>query len=281
MAIAETDALDVDADRDDVEFLLGLARAFGGAILFALPMFMTMEMWEIGASIDAGRFLAFLVMGLLVMILLAYYSGFEEADGPLDALLDGIVAFGVGMVTSIAILWVLGILKAGSSFSDVVGMAAVQAVPAGMGAVLARKQLGAGDQAGATRKGYAAELFLMLAGALFMALNVAPTEEMLLIAVSMTPGRTMGLMALSVILLHLFVYTVGFAGQEERAEGVGFWRTFLHFTVAGYGLVLVASCYVLWTFGSLDGGSLSLAATTSVVLGFPAALGAGIARLVV
>ncbi|MBC8130051.1 MAG: TIGR02587 family membrane protein [Rhizobiaceae bacterium] len=269
-------------DRDgDGEFLIGLARAFGGAILFALPLFMTMEMWTIGTSVEPARFLAFLVVGLLIMMLLARYSGFEESDGPLDSVLDGFVAFGVGMITGATLLWMFGVLERESGIGGLVGMAAVQAVPAGMGAVLARKQLGGGREEGSARAGYVAQLFLMMAGALFMAFNVAPTEEMVLIAISMTPGKTIGLMALSIVLLHVFVYTIGFAGQEERAEGAGFWKTFLHFTLAGYGLALVSSGYVLWTFGSMDGASLSFLAAMAVVLGFPAALGAGIARLVV
>jgi hypothetical protein len=31
-------------------FLVGLGRAFGGALIFSLPMLMTMEMWWLGFS---------------------------------------------------------------------------------------------------------------------------------------------------------------------------------------------------------------------------------------
>lgn len=34
-------------------FALGLVRAFGGGILFAFPMLMTMEMWWLGFSISS------------------------------------------------------------------------------------------------------------------------------------------------------------------------------------------------------------------------------------
>ena len=111
--------------------------------------------------------------------------------------------------------------------------------------------------------------------------NVAPTEEMILITFAMDPTHLIGLMACSVLLLHALVYTVGFAGQERQAEGVGPWTTFLTYTLAGYGLALLLSAYVLWTFGRTDDASLSLVAMMAVVLAFPASLGAGIARLVV
>jgi len=32
-------------------FLVGLARAFAGAILFSFPILMTMEMWSLGFAI--------------------------------------------------------------------------------------------------------------------------------------------------------------------------------------------------------------------------------------
>ena len=71
------------------------------------------------------------------------------------------------------------------------------------------------------------------------------------------------------------------AGQEARPENAGFGRTFLHFTVAGYGIALLVSLYVLWTFERTDGASIEVVAMMAVVLGFPAALGAATARLIV
>jgi uncharacterized membrane protein len=86
---------------------------------------------------------------------------------------------------------------------------------------------------------------------------------------------------ISIILLHVFVYTVGFSGQEIRPEGGTFLSTFLHFTLAGYGIALLVSLYVLWTFGRTEEVALAQIAMMAVVLAFPAALGAAIARLVI
>ena len=62
---------------------------------------------------------------------------------------------------------------------------------------------------------------------------------------------------------------------------MGFWTTFFTYTLAGYGLALLLSAYVLWTFGRTDNVSLPMVAMMTVMLAFPASLGAGIARLVV
>ena len=78
----------------------------------------------------------------------------------------------------------------------------------------------------------------MLAGALYFAMNLAPTEEMRLIAYLTTPSGALGLMVVSMVLLHVIVFEAGFAGQEEKETPL---RAFLHFTLPGYALCLAAS----------------------------------------
>ena len=53
----------------------------------------------------------------------------------------------------------------------------------------------AGDEDEAS---YPGELFLMVAGALFLALNMAPTEEMILIAYRMSPIHVAALLVVSI-----------------------------------------------------------------------------------
>ena len=152
------------------------------------------------------------------------------------------------------------------------------------GALIANKQLGATEgvdrDAERWRATYAGQLFLMLAGALFLSFNVAPTEEMALIAYRMTPWHGLALVTVSILALHAFVYSVGFAGQEEGHARGGV-ATFLHYTLVGYGIAVAASLYVLWTFGRTDGAAVAEIATMAAVLAFPGAIGAAIARLLV
>ena len=67
-------ALDALARRNR-EFLTGLARAFGGAIFFSLPLLMTMEMWFLGFYMDRVRlalFVVFMIPMLIVLGLVTY-----------------------------------------------------------------------------------------------------------------------------------------------------------------------------------------------------------------
>lgn len=264
------------------DFLTGLGRAFGGAVLFSFPLLMTAEMWDLGATMDRLRLAVFIGAALPVTAGLAWYCGFEETANPREALEDALVAFGVGFVASAAILLLIGQISVDMSFGELVGRIGIQTVPAAIGAVVARRQLGGRDEVDRQeRTSYPGELFLMAAGAVFIAFNVAPTEEMILIAASMTARHSVGLIVLSVLMLHVLVYQVGFAGQEERPGYAGFGLTFMHFTLAGYGIALGVSLAVLWTFERTVGAGIADVATMAVVLGFPAALGAAVARLIV
>lgn len=257
----------------------GLARACAGALIFSFPLLMTMEMWELGFHMGRLRLALFVTVTAAVVFGLSRFAGFRDDTTFLDDLLDALAALLVGFVVTFALLAVMGLVGPHMAFREALGMVAVQAAPASMGAVLANKQLQAGIERHSKedRAGYVGQLFLMLAGALFLAFNVAPTEEMILIGYKMTPWHGVALILLSLLALHALVFTVGFAGQHDHE---GHLRAFAHFTLAGYGLAILVSLYVLWTFGRLDGG-LSESIRAVVVLSFPAALGAALARLVV
>ena len=263
----------------DAEYARGLVRACAGALIFGFPLLMTMEMWELGFYIERHRLALFLGVTVLVVFGLSRFAGFRDDTDIIDDALDTLAAMLVGVVVSTALLALFGLIHAGLSLREVVGMVAIQAAPASMGAMLANKQLQT-RQEGAEkedRAGYLGQLFLMAAGALFLAFNVAPTEEMILIGFKMTPWHAIALVGVSLLVLHALVFTVGFAGQEQHDRPL---LAFLHFTVAGYGAALLVSLYVLWTFGRLDGGFGDTVLAVAV-LGFPAALGAALARLVV
>ena len=256
-----------------------LARAAAGAVIFALPLMMTMEMWAFGFHMDRLKLALFLAVIALTIFGLARFAGFRDATDFADDLLDALAALAVGCVGSAALLTLLGLITAETGWREAVGMIAVQAAPASFGAILANRQLQAHaeGQPREDRAGYLGQLFLMGAGALFFAFNVAPTEEMILLGFKMTPWHALALIVISVATLHALVFAVGFAGQKTHERPV---LAFFHFSLAGYGIALLVSVYILWTFGRLD-APLSDAVRSVVVLGFPAAIGAAAARLVV
>lgn len=278
-----TALLNEDGDRNR-QFLIGLARAFGGAILFSLPILMTAEMWELGVYIDRLRLGLLLVMLFPLLIGLSHFVGFEDTFGWKDDVIDAFVAYAVGIVAAAPVLVLLGAIDASTPLDEILTKVSLQAVPASIGALLAQGQLGAGNELGRRkekrRDTYGGELFFMAAGAIFLSLNVAPTEEMILISYRMTAWHALVLALLSIILMHAFVYSLEFSGKSEIPRDTPAWSVFVRYTVVGYAICLLISAYVLWTFGRIGGSTLEEIIMTTVVLAFPATIGAAAARLI-
>jgi putative integral membrane protein (TIGR02587 family) len=264
-------------------FLVPLARAFAGAIVFALPLLMTMEMWALGFYMEPLRLALFLALMFPLLVGLAYYAGFEESLSWKHLVLSACVAYAVAFVAAAAGLALLGVLRLGMSVEEIVGKIALQAIPASIGAMLARSQLGEREEQKdeeRRRATYHGELFLATVGALFLAFNVAPTEEIVLISASMTGWHALAVVGVSLALMHGFVYAVEFRGQVAVHPERSVWSEFLRLTVVAYALALLVCLYVLWSFGRSDGLALGELLIHTVVLGFPAAIGAAAARLI-
>jgi putative integral membrane protein (TIGR02587 family) len=193
------------------------------------------------------------------------------------------VAYAVAFAVAGAVLLLLGVLEVGRLTLADLGTVAIQAVPAALGAALAQSQLGGVDAATKAKRergGYWAELLLMAAGALFLAFNVAPTEEVLALAHGLAGWQFLAIVAVSLGVKHAFVYGVGFKGQESRPEHRSALEEWVQLTLVGYVVALLVCLYVLWVLGRTDGQTLTAILQMVVVLGFPAALGAAAARLI-
>lgn len=263
------------------DYAKGLGRAFVGAALFALPLFMTMEMWQLGFAIDPLRLLALLAVTLPLLIALSHFAGFERTFGLLDDTLDAFAAFAVAVVAASIVLALIGVLRPGQPLEEIIGKIAIVSFPGAIGALLADKQLGDGEETGEADQSYAARMFLMTIGALFVALNVAPTEEMTLIAFQISPWQAVLLAVVSLAALHALLFWVDFPGRDQRRGDSGFWSILVRYSLTGYALCALASLLLLWTFGRTDGASIPALTEFVVVLAFPAALGAGLAHLVI
>ncbi|HTO29773.1 MAG TPA: TIGR02587 family membrane protein [Pararhizobium sp.] len=270
------------SDVTPARFLVGLGRGVAGALLFALPMQMTMEMWALGFTMDRWRLALLLLLAIPLLIGISHRIGFEETFSLRESARDAMIAYGIGILTSAVMLSLFKLLTGDMPAQEIAGKIAVQAVPASIGALLGRSELGSGkdDADDDPQAGYGSELFMMAVGALFLNLNMAPTEEMILISYKMTPWHALATILLSIAIMHAFVYAVSFKGGHELADDTPGWHALIRFTLPGYVIALLISVYALWSFGRLDGGSFTPAMMAMIVLAFPGAIGAAAARLI-
>ena len=127
-------------------FLIGLARALGGALIFSLPMLMTMEMWWLGFSMERWRLVLLLVLTIPLLIGLSHYMGFEETLGFKDDALDAFVALAIGFLAGAVSLALFSVLEFGMSMTEVIGKVSIQAVPGSIGAMFAQSELGGNEK---------------------------------------------------------------------------------------------------------------------------------------
>lgn len=277
-------------------FLVGIGRGAAGALLFGLPMLMTMELWQLGFYMQRERLLVLVLVNIPLLIALAHSVGFEKTYTLAQATRDALIAYGLGILMSGLILILFGDLTPSMPMSELTGKIAIQAVAASIGALLGRSQLAGqsssdeekddnrGDGEGAVDDeisgNYGHELFLMSVGALFLNLNVAPTEEVILISYKMTAWHALFTIVASIAIMHAFVYAVSFKGSHELPANSPWWHVLVRFTLPGYVVAMAVSVFVLWLFGRLDDKAFSQVLMSSVVLSFPGAVGAAAARLI-
>jgi putative integral membrane protein (TIGR02587 family) len=257
-------------------------------MLFALPLFMTMEMWWFGFTMDRFRLALLLAASAPLLVGLCHVVGFERGAGLADDVLDAFAAFAVAVVSSAILLMLFGVVSLSRPIDEIIGKIAVAAFPASIGALLADKQLSESgddddsrDAASPNQRAYFSRLFIMMIGALFVALNVAPTEEMLVIAFLIDPWQAGLLAVITLALLHALLFWVEFPGRASRKGDASFWSVLTRYSFAGYGVCIVSSAALLWLFGRLDHVSVSEGVEFIIVLSFPAAIGAGLAHFVV
>ena len=265
------------------QYAAALSRAFAGALIFCLPLLLTMEMWWFGFYLEPWRLAQLMIANLVLLYGLSKVAGFEESHNWTDDVLDACTAYFVAALTAAIVLTLIGAVRPQMTLGEVTGMIAIQSVPASFGAMIGAKLLGEGDEIEESerwRDTFPGTLFLMLAGALFLSFTVVPTEEMILIAFQIDPWHALALVAASVAILHAILYLVGFRGQDQRIAG-GHGRAFLFHTLPGYAIALLAACYMLWSLGRIDGLDVAQALMAVTVVGFPAAIGVGIAQVVI
>ncbi|MBC7898659.1 MAG: TIGR02587 family membrane protein [Saprospiraceae bacterium] len=272
---------------DTLIFFKHLARAYGGAILFSFPILMTMEVWWLGAYLDGFRLALFTLLTIPLLIGLSYYDGFEDTSSVLEDVVATFVAYAVGFTSSALLLYLFGVITTEMSASEVIGKISLQAITASLGAMFAQSLLmvdKATEEHAEERKRsahYGGQLFLMVVGAVFLSMSVAPTEEMVLISFQMTYGHTVALALISLLLMHGFIYAVESSGHENAiSAGAPMWSIFLRYTVVGYAMALLISFYILWTFGSISDMAITEQIKAVVVLGVPAAVGASASRII-
>lgn len=278
--------------------LLDLVRAASGGLLFGVPLLYTMEVWWTGSHTEPQQMLV--VLGLLAVPVFALNrtAGFRaRRDASIrDAADDTVEALAVGIAVTLVVLVLLREITTDSALEPSLGKVVYESVPFCLGVGLARHFLrgprsvddeggaGEGDVSEAPPNAQlhptVADLGATVLGATFVALSIAPTDEVSMIAAGARPVWLLAFVAASLLASYGIVFVAGFGDQEGRHTQEGPFQRPITETVVSYLVSLGAAAVLLWLFQRGEAPFDDLL-TRVVVLGFPAAVGGAAGRLAV
>jgi putative integral membrane protein (TIGR02587 family) len=279
---------------------LDLVRAVAGGLLFGIPLLFTMEVWWIGTATRPGPMVAALLLTLLVVVVLTRTSGFRSTKDIrlVDAVMDGIEAVALGVLSVFVLLVLLQEITPETPLREALGKTVYEATPFGMGIALAQQFLrkgrdGKDDGEGAQDGGdgsaaegrvgaTVADLGATVTGAVFVAFNIAPTDEVPVLAAAMGAAGLIAVVVVSLLVSFVVVFVAGFSNEEKRHRQPGILQHPVTETVVCYLVALVCSAAMLLFFQRLDmGAPLGATLRDVIVLGLPASVGGAAGRLVV
>lgn len=265
------------------ESLREYGRGLAGGFLFSLPLLYTMEVWWAGLSVSSGRLLLGLAGTFLLLCAYNAYAGLRHDSSVTEVLIDSVEELGLGFLVSAAILLMLARFSPGGGPSEILGQVVLEGLFVAIGVSVGTAQLAEG---GKSNTGFGrgrhdtvqAEVTLAVCGAVLIAANVAPTEEIVQLASGLRLWHTLLVVLASLVLAMTLLYFSNFRGSG-RFGGTRSRFAVLHGSTITYAVALAASAALLWFFGRFERMSLPLCIAQSVVLGLPATLGASAGRL--
>jgi len=258
-------------------------RGVAGGLLFSLPMLYTQEMWRAGGLLGPER----LVVGVVgVFVMLLGYNRFAglRCDASLaEVVIDSVEELGLGLALAGLLLVALGGLDLAMSGEEIVGRIVVCGLAVAIGVSVGTAQLGGDEDDGMSDDtlqpaGFAGQLALAACGAVLVAANIAPTDEIPQIAGNISPGGLLALSVLTFAVGALVLHFSEFVGAKhhtlrrndaDRLTGI----------LATYLVSLLAAAALLWFFGRFTGEGPNMWVAQIVVLGLPTAIGASAGRL--
>ena len=249
-----------------------------------------MEVWWHGFILPSWKILVLLGVGFLIVVGYNALTGFRRERTWSQLIVDSVEAIGLAMIVALAALVVLGRIDGQTALRDAIGKVALESIPIAFGAAVASGQLAGGSrdrgaQGSPLGKGASNEafgrLFVAAGGALLFALNVAPTEEPMLLGIEADWWRLLLAIAVSCLVTLAIVFYADFPGGRSTTPGDSPLDHPLTETIAAYVVSLGVALVLLWAFGRTDGASLRVIVGQTVMLGLVASFGAAAGRLLI
>ncbi|GFE68813.1 TIGR02587 family membrane protein [Chroococcus sp. FPU101] len=278
--------------------LQDLIRGISGGFLFGIPLIYTMEVWWIGSYTKPPLMLSVLAVTFLVLFLLIQTDGFRKNNSHsfIQIVTDSVEALALGIISAAAILILLQEVTIETPLDETLGKIIFEAVPFSLGVALAQTLISGGGEeseeeqpqlTGSERKkqryhAALADIGATAVGAIFIAFNIAPTDEVPTLAAPTTAPWLIAVILTSLLISYGIVFVANFTTQQKRLQQEGMFQQPIVETVMSYVISLALAAFMLWFFHRLsltDPWPMWLRHT--ILLGLPATVGGAAGRIAI
>jgi putative integral membrane protein (TIGR02587 family) len=279
-----------------------IVRGACGGFLFGIPLLYTMEVWWVGSLVKPQLMMMAIALMFIVVFLLNQTEGFRKRKHSWPAhhaAMDTVEAIAIGLACCAFVLLLLRELTPETSLKESLGKIIFESVPFTLGVALANQFLGdtsntntedqTAHQANSASNNNQNDLHATFAdvggtliGATIIAFNIAPTDEVPMLAAAVSPPWQLAMIAASLLISYGIVFQAGFSNQRKRRQQKGIFQRPSSETIISYLVSLLAGAFMLWFFQKLtfsDPWTMWLDHT--LVLGLPASIGGAAGRLAI
>lgn len=271
-----------------------LIHGASGGFLFGIPLLYTMEVWWIGSASHPARLLLILLFSFAIIFVVNRSSGFRRMNDirSAGAAMESIEALAIGIICTGVTMLLLREISPAAPLGENLGKLIYESVPFTLGVALANQYLGAPDEDDASRQSSNSSIVPMNAtiadvgatmlGAIIIGSNIAPTDEIPMLAAAISGLWLLAIMAASLLISYSIVFAAGFGNQSKRHQQKGIFQRPLSETFMSYLVSLLVAAAMLFFFNRVsfsDPWYLWLSQT--LTLGLPTTIGGAAGRLAI
>jgi len=274
-------------ERSIPQSLREYGRGIAGGLIFSLPLLYTMEIWEAGLVMHPARMIWYVALTFCLLMLYNRYAGLRRDATFREVVIDSVEEMGIGLLLSAGVMFLLMRVGSNLSLEEIVSRVVMEGMTVAIGVSVGTAQLGtteADDSCGMAGDGrggendYLGQTAIALCGAVLFAANIAPTDEVGVLAREISPWRLLLIMGVSLVMGVGVLYFAEFRGSQRYADRAKKSHA-VRDVLTTYAMALLAAAGVLYFFGRLETDAPVYSIAQIVVVGVPAMLGASAGRL--
>lgn len=256
-------------------------RGVVGGLLFSLPLLYTMEVWWTGFIASPEKLVAFIIFTFLLLLGYNRHAGMKPDTSFKEILHESVEDIALAFLVAFLFLLLISKVDFSMSISEIAGKVIVESMIVAIGVSVGTAQLGdqpAGSKEDSGDSKFLQMIVLAICGAALISSSVAPTEEILDIAIISDGLELLFMILVSLLISGVILFYSDFKGTGSIKGGFG--KVISHLVI-NYFIALIVSLMMLWFFGRIGGYGLSIVIAQTIVLAIPASLGASAGRLLI